>query len=783
VVSDGSKTEVGYSGYYGVNMAKLADLMDGDTYVQLRRDRARWSNYSWTDWETGGALTDAQVFSSQEIETVNNRNYVDWASLLYRNTSSTQEHSLYVDHNTADTKVRFSSSYRKESGYYENNDFSRLTLGLKVDQKLLSFLDLNVNVRYSNQSTDNVDPGEMGISASQSQNIFRYINPLVQAYDANGNLIEEVLSPYANPLLDLVNKPTNRNTTNKLFGILNLKAKIFDGLTFTSTFGYDVNFGASDLFYPKNSAKRYMVRESLGAYASRYKGRNQKFTFDNYFNYSNMFGKHAIDATLVSSIQSDTADDISMEGSMLPDDVLEYWNMRQFTMNKDIANYYMKQTLTSFIGRFQYTYDDKYMANFSLRRDGSSVLSPGYKWGTFPAASLAWIISNEDFFSTNVVSKLKLRGSYGSLGSATISPYQSFGSIYPIRTNFGNEMVTGYTLADITGTTRSITNKALTWETSTTLNVGVDWALFNNRISGYVEWYKTKTSDLIFSAKLPIHSGFTQTMENVGATINKGIEVNLSSVNINNKSFRWTTDINFSHNKSYIESLKGGEDMVNDRLFIGEPWRIVYDNVWTGIWQINDPDLANYVNGTATNPGKLKYKDITGEDGEPDGVVNELDRVILGVLDPKFIGFMRNTVDYKKFSLSVGILGRFGHIIGMSGRGWETSTWPLAIAKDYWTPDNPNGKYDFLDLTSAGNTGNSPAGVVRYRSGDYIRLQELSLSYHCSLVGLKDVRLGVISNNPAYLWKKAKDCLDPSTGGNGTWTTFSSVVFKLDVKF
>jgi hypothetical protein len=318
----------------------------------------------------------------------------------------------------------------------------------------------------------------------------------------------------------------------------------------------------------------------------------------------------------------------------------------------------------------------------------------------------------------------------------------------------------------------------LTWETSTTLNLGLDWALLKGRINGYVELYRTITSDLIFAASLPSHTGFTNTMENVGSTMNKGIEANISSVNINNKSFQWTTDINFSHNKSYVKSLKGDVDKVSDRLFIGQPWRTFYDNTLIGIWQVNDPDLANYVNGSATEPGQLKYLDVTGPDGVPDGVVNEEDMSILGVWDPKFSTFMRNTLNYKGFSLSVGLIGKFGHVIYMDGRGWETSTWPLAVTSDYWTPDNPNGKYNYLALLN----DNSAAATVRKRPGDYIRMQELSLSYRFNVVGIKDIRIGIVSNNPFYVWKKAKDCIDPSTSST-SWQTYKSVVCKLDVKF
>ncbi|MCX6013270.1 MAG: TonB-dependent receptor [Chloroflexi bacterium] len=416
------------------------------------------------------------------------------------------------------------------------------------------------------------------------------------------------------------------------------------------------------------------------------------------------------------------------------------------------------------------------MANFSVRRDGSSALSAGYKWGTFPAGSLAWVISKEKFFKLEPISLLKLRGSYGMVGSASVDPYQSFGSIYPAKTNFGNQFATGYGLSDINSSNRLIPNKSLTWETSSTLNVGLDWGLFGNRISGYFEWYHTITSNLIFNSNLPLHSGFSQTTENIGSTLNRGVEANISSVNINLNGFKWVTDINFTTNKGIVKSLKGGVDQPQNQLFVGEPWRIYYDNVWLGIWQIKDPDLSNYVQGKGTQPGELKFEDITGAAGRKDSIINNLDYVILGVRDPKWMLFMRNTFSYKNFTLNIGLNGKFGNMIQMGGRGWSTG-YPLQILNDYWTPDNPGGKYNLLTIP-----GNDIPGVERYRKGDFIRVQELSLNYRLKTEWAKEINLGVNASNPFYVYRAAKDCIDPTAPDTG-YQSWKSIVFRVDFKF
>lgn len=770
------KIEVGFSGYYGLNSVQLADMMTGDEYVKYRRDKQRWNQYGAADWFTGAALTDQQIFPPQELPTVLDRKYVEWESLIYKMRVSTQEYNMYVDNSTERSRIRFSAGYNNDQGYYPNSDFKRLSLGFKIDQKIFTFLDFNSNIRYTNAVRNSVDPGVM-VTGTSTADVFRYLNPLIQGYDGEGNVIPEVLTPYANPLLDILNPPTDKRTDHRLFSAFNLKATIFKGLTFTSNFGWDALFRSNDVFQPKMSTKRYMVKDNLGAYGERSRTIRQGFTLDNYFNYDNTLNeKHSFNATFVQSIQASKSDGINMRGNNLPDDVLSYWNMNQFTLNKDIFSNYSKTTLSSFIGRFQYTYDDRYMANFSVRRDGSSVLSSGHKWGTFPAGSLAWIITNEKFFAVKPISLLKLRGSYGTVGAASVDPYQSFGSIYSINTNFGNELITGYGLSNINSSDRPIPNKALTWEKSTTSNVGLDYGLLDGRISGYIEWYRTITSNLIFTSNLPTHTGFTQTTENVGSTLNQGIEANISSININSNGFKWITDINFSTNKGIVKSLKGGADQPDDKLFIGEPWRIYYDNVWTGIWQIDDPDLTNYVQGAGTRPGELKFEDISGPDGVKDGIVNNLDYVILGVQDPKWMMYLRNVFSYGKFTASIGLNGKFGHMIQMGGRGWSTG-YPLQLLDDYWTPENPRGKYNLIAIS-----GNDIPSAMRYRKGDYIRVQELSLSYRLKTDWAKEINIGVNASNPFYLYRGAKDCIDPTAPQTG-WQSWESYVLRADFKF
>ncbi len=763
------KTSIEFDAFYGVNEVKLPELMGGDDYVKYRRDRARFEAYGGTGWATGAQLNDDQVFDNKELDAVKNGYYTDWKSLLYKKSTVSQEYNLNISTSGKKTWTRFSIGYRDDEGYYPNSGSKRLSLGLKMDQQVFSFLKLGVNARYTNQVTDNVDPGRMQSSGTVTYNALTYLNPLVRAYDEEGNLIENVINIYANPLLDFNNPYTDRTTKQRLFSVFTLLANIFDGLTFNSNLGYETSNSLGDIFYGKYTTKRYLVRDSEGAYAEKNNKYNTNMTWDNILSYNKTFGKHNVHGTAVFSIQEGVDKSFEASGSGFPSDQVEMWNLNQAQYNISNESAYSKETWASFIGRIQYGFDNRYMLNVSVRRDGASRLSPGNKWATFPAASVAWNISNEHFYKSNVLTMLKLRASYGSTGNASVSRYETFADTEIRRTNFGDNMATGYML-------NGLKDKALGWEVSTTANLGLDWALFQGRLSGYVEAYRTYTKDLLLSRSVPHLSGTQNIVQNVGETSNIGLEINVSSINIDTKHFRWQTDINFATNKGKIEKLIDNQDMADKNYYIGQNWNIYYDYILDGIWQVSEAaEAAKY----KTYPGYQKLRDIAGPDGEgADGSLSDsFDRVILGQKNPKWLLYMRNQFTYRNLSFSCALNGRFGHMIQMSGTGWSSSL-PLGLLNDYWTPDNPEGRYPLMALS----TTNTLGGVWRYRKGDYINVQELTLGYRFKLEPLKNVSISLQARNPFYLYKAAKDCIDPASPSSD-WTVWKSYALKLDVKF
>ena len=234
-----------------------------------------------------------------------------------------------------------------------------------------------------------------------------------------------------------------------------------------------------------------------------------------------------------------------------------------------------------------YKFMDRYILTASLRADGSSLLASGHKWGYFPSVALAWRM-NEEAFLKNIdnLSNLKLRLSWGESGQSAIDPYQTIGLLGSSTYSFNNELASGLY-------PKTMSNKNLTWETTSVFDLGVDFGLFNNRLSGSLDIYKSYTRNVLMNRKIPSTNGYSDVMENIGKTENFGIDITLNSVNIQKKNFTWTTDFTLSHNKEKIKELASGalRDEANS-WFVGEAFQVFYDYKKIGIWQLDEAEEA-----------------------------------------------------------------------------------------------------------------------------------------------------------------------------------------------
>jgi hypothetical protein len=376
--------------------------------------------------------------------------------------------------------------------------------------------------------------------------------PYALPRDANGFWIRNPggnLSLW-NPLIDIDQALNERRTASVL-------TSVFTEIKFTPWLKYRANFGVqyrhfrSGAWTGPDATSHLTNRPSTAAYAT---DENFSWVMENLLFFNKTFGKHAIGVTLLQSSQQARRENTSTSVTGTINPLSLWYDLASNTAgNPGYGTGYTENTLASFMGRVNYTFNDKYLLTFSGRADGSSVLAPEHKWDFFPSFALAWKMQDEKFLrNVNWISELKPRIGYGVVGNSSVQPYTTSGPLSRNPYAFGSSAAIGYL-------PQLVQNSLLKWEETAQTNFGVDFSLLKNRISGSIEYYQQNTSDLIFPKTLPAVSGYVQKFENVGKTKNSGIEITLSANIIQKKDFSWSTDINWSNNKEEIVELINGK--------------------------------------------------------------------------------------------------------------------------------------------------------------------------------------------------------------------------------
>lgn len=555
----------------------------------------------------------------------------------------------------------------------------------------------------------------------------------------------------------------------------NIYAKIkfpIQGLDYKISYGIRLNNRASNSFSGVNTAEGYYVN----GLASKVSSNSTYWLLENIINYNKNLGKHSLLFTGLYSAEESSSQSLSASSSNFVNDVLTYNNLSTGALYYPPWSDASRTALQSIMGRFQYGFNDRYLMTLTVRRDGYSAFGKNRKYGNFPSAAIAWRIEQEDFMKKlPFISQLKLRLSYGKNGNQAISPYSSQAKVSTsVPYSFGSSSTAVYGFLPVT-----IANSKLGWETTTSSNIGLDFGLFKDRITGTVEFYQAKTSDILLTRGIPFTTGFSSIYDNIGKTQNDGIEFAINSVNFNNeKGFQWTTNLNVSYNKNKIVDLYGDKkDDLGNAWFIGKPVHVLYNYVFDGIWQESD-DIANSVMPKA-KPGDVRLKDISGPNGIPDGQINALDREVVGHTDPDYIWGFINTFQYKGFDFSFFLQG----VLGVTGQativGQGAVDWTPMLDLPYWLPETPSNRYP-TGIRKRDATYNNTA---YFFSRDYVRLKDLTLGYTfptavLQKIGVDKIRLYVNATNlltftdwPDY---------DPESGSNPMEKSYN---FGISVSF
>lgn len=704
-----------------------------DTYVGFSQlaNKVRMLNADeWIAYKSAGFRTNqlSQILDPIEIANFEAGREVDWQDLVLRS-GLQQSHNIGVLGGNDKTRFSVNANYLQQKGIVDNSDFSRGSLQVNLDHQISRRVKIGSSTLISLSHANEVNHGHILYQAM-------VISPLGSPYNEDGSLrlwpTSEALN--GNPLTDLENDKIQRYRT-RVFSSIYAEAELLKGLKYRLNFGPDLSF----VNYGRMTGSYTTSRQEAPNLATSDRSNTWAYTLENVLVYDRNFkGIHNVNATLLHSVQQQIMESSFIEAMGLPSEQM-LWHRLSAGQIRNFDTNQQDWSILSYMARVNYGLMGKYLLTLTARRDGSSRFGKDRKYGFFPSVAFAWRMIDEPFLkNAKTISDLKLRASYGVIGNTAVNPYQSMGSLTRRSYLFGSQVAMGFE-------PNALPNFDLMWESSNQANIGVDFGLFKNRVSGSIELYRIRTRDLLLNRALPPHTGFSSILANIGSTENNGFEFNLITTNLESASgFKWTTTLNGAINKNKILDLYGdGRDDVGNARFIGQPINVHYSLQFDGIWQADEEEAARSYGRT---PGQVKVKDLNN-----DGVINADDRTVVGSPIPRWTGGITNTFSFKGFDLAVFINTRQKFAINSDVYALNNleARFNIPAFVNYYTPENPSNDYP-RPVTPGMN--NPDLGVLRIRDASFVRFRNINLGYTfgervLNGVGLQSLRLYASAQN------------------------------------
>ena len=795
-------TKVSYSG--SVSLAHRARKMDTmnaqewcDAFMQGIENENRWGSdkdgnpFNWStnraDW-----FTDRRFFDSNGNPLYD----TDWQDEATR-TAISHNHQLNVQQGGEKSSMGAFLNYTDNQGIMLNTYSKRLNAKIAYDANPTTWLSTAINLAV-NHTWGNSTPEDGGGQDARRTMIemvpwmpVQYNGKYTSTNTPEGMPMD--FEAMSNPV-HILKTYKNMNYNTKVFGNAALTFHIIEGLDLKTQFGVDANFKTLHKYMPSDLVN--LAYDQHGR-AERYHANTLYWQEETYLTYNKTIGEHRINAMAGLSWQERKYDYSRMYTENFTTDFFEDFNMDAGTKPDAPKTYWERWAMNSYFLRFAYTFKDRYSATITGRYDGSSKFGKNNKYAFFPSAGLAWNITQEDFMSDqNTISNLKLHTSYGLTGNSEIGVYKSLATVKS-ETLLLNGTRNSYSYLN------RLPNSDLKWEKTAQFDIGFDLGLFNNRITLDASYYNKKTSDLLLDAPVPHTTGFETVYKNIGSIRNRGLEIAISSTNIRNKHFTWTTDFNISFNRSkvlridgeneyYQTSVSGGTNSsVLYRAIVGHSLGEMYGYKTNGVYTTDDfvqngdkyvlKDGVIYQKGsvkTQYKPGDIKYVNTTGQtDDKGTPVYNSDDMTVIGNANPDFTGGFKNTFSYKGFDLSVFMVFSYGNdIFNMSTQRFVGPYQPyqnmLADAANRFTLLDPRTGKEAMDLNRIAelnpnqhdlnilwsihndNRAAITTPLDRFvEDGSYLRISTITLGYTfpkkwLSKAFISNLRLYCTLNNP-----------------------------------
>ena len=708
------KPKVSYDSYVGMKVPE---------HMPRLMNTAEFYKATFTDRVLEGSV--GATFTAAETAAIQGNKTTDWVDLIIDPALQTSQ-NLSVSGGNDKTTYRFSGGFLNENGNVLYTGFKRYNLNAGLDSKIGERFKVGFTsyITYSDQNVGSQESLRNAYRARPTGTV--YFNDLANPSE-NGDLNVNDLAVWmgindkqvANPILDIDPKISKYQTTTAV-AMANAYAEVtlLKGLTFRSSLSASYTSGRFGDF--RGQWSKSQIGNKPRAQVDNSNQGN--YTIDNILNYNFESGKHKLTFTGLQSAFYQRNENYSIFVRDLPYDS-DWYAVNTAATIGSIGSSLIERSILSYMGRVNYTFNEKYLVTLTGRSDGASQLAEGNKWAFFPSVAVGWRLADESFIKNlKLFSNLKLRASYGQVGNAGVNPYSTQANLINTGYDFDGSPAFGFA-------PQNLANKNLRWERSTEFNLGIDFGFFKNRISGTLELYNRKTEDLILNQRIPTVSGFTQVIANVGAIENKGIELTLNTANIVTTDFSWNTTFAFTQNKNKLLELYGDGQLVDkgNNLFVGFPIRANFDYQFNGIWQTSEKDQAAVYKQV---PGSVKVVDQNG-DGIISSTNNIDDRVYLGTQLPNWILGVTNRFKYKNLDFSFftyyrnGTQYRNNTLAGTFGEIGSTRYNKLA-GLDYWRSDNPSNT--FFGVVAA----NPYRNAIFYQDASFLRISDITLGYNFS---------------------------------------------------